>query len=40
MEKVNRIIDDLICIAAVIIFPNFLLKLLGYTDLVEKWGGL
>lgn len=36
MEKANRIIFDLICIVAVIIFPYFLLELLGYTDMIKE----
>ena len=30
MEKANRILDDLLCIIAIIIFPICILKLLGY----------
>lgn len=34
MEKLNKILDDLICIVAVIIFPIFLLRILGYERIV------
>lgn len=38
MKKENRILDDLICIIAIVIFPMFILKLLGFDrfDLSEE----
>lgn len=35
-NKMNRILDDFICIVAIVIFPMFLLKLLGYDKLTTK----
>ena len=33
MEKANKILEDVICIIAVIIFPLFLLRILGFERL-------
>ena len=33
MEKANRILDELLCIIAIIIFPIWILKLLVYDKL-------
>ena len=33
-DKVNRIIDDVLCIIAIIIFPLWLLRVLGYERMV------
>lgn len=35
LYKVNKIIDDLICIIAIIIFPMFILKILGYDKMIR-----
>ena len=36
MNKANKILDNVLCIIAVIIFPCFLLRILGYERLVRK----
>lgn len=36
MDKANKILDDVICIIAVIIFPLFILELLGYDKLAKE----
>ena len=35
MNKANKILDDIFIIAAIITFPMFILKLLGYDKLVR-----
>ena len=35
MNKANKILNDIICIVAIIIFPMWILKLLGYDKLVR-----
>lgn len=36
MNKANRILFDIICILAIIIFPYSILKIIGIVDYVEK----
>lgn len=36
MGKANRILDDLLCIIAIIIFPMCILELLGYDKVVAR----
>ena len=35
MNKANKILDDIFIIAAIILFPMWMLKLLGYDKLVR-----
>ena len=35
MNKANKILNDIICIVAIIIIPMWILKLLGYDKLVR-----
>lgn len=35
MNKANKILDNIICIAAIILFPMCILRLLGYDKLVQ-----
>lgn len=35
MNKANKILDDIFIIAAIIIFPMWILKLLGYDKLIR-----
>lgn len=36
MKKVKRLVFDIICIIAIIIFPYFVLKFIGIVDYVDK----
>lgn len=36
MNKANRILDDVICIIAVIILPYFLLRISGFERMVRE----
>ena len=35
MNKANKILDDILIIAAIILFPMWILKLLGYDKLIR-----
>ena len=37
MRKANRILDDVLCIVAIVIFPMWILKILGYERMCSEW---
>lgn len=36
MDKANRMLFDIICIIAILIFPYFVLKMIGIVDYVNR----
>ena len=36
MEKLNRLLFDIICIVAIIILPYFVLDIMGFNDYISK----
>lgn len=36
MKKLNRLLFDIICIVAIIIFPYFILDIMGLNDYISK----